>query len=65
VSKLIEDLYEEIYNSEGITECQFDDGWFIAKPCREFGFLAFLKRLKDAWRVLIDKSRAYHFKEDE
>lgn len=35
--------------------------WYIAKPCLPF----FRQRLKDAWRVLIGTSCAYHFKQDE
>ena len=41
---------------------QFNNEWYIAKP---FGLQSFRHRLKDAYRVLIGKSYAYHFKEDE
>ena len=36
--------------------------WYIAKP---YDISSFKERLKDAYRVLIGKSQAYHFKEDE
>ena len=41
---------------------KFNDSWYIAKPYEGF----YLKqRLVDAWRILVGKSRAYHYKEDE
>ena len=44
------------------TQNQFENYWYIAKPYEGF----YLKqRLLDAWRVLVGRSRAYHFKEDE
>lgn len=36
--------------------------WYIAKP---YDLRSFKQRLQDAYRVLIGKSQAYHFKEDE
>ena len=40
--------------------------WYIAKPIDcNFGIATKIHRLKDAYRVLTGKSRAYHFKEDE
>lgn len=39
--------------------------WYIAKWLKLTTFSGFLSRLKDAWRVINDKSRAYHYKEDE
>ena len=42
---------------------QLNDGqWYIAKP---YDLQSFRHRLKDAYRVLVGKSYAYHFKEDE
>lgn len=42
---------------------RFSNGlWYIAKP---FDTPSFKHRLKDAYKVLIGKSFAYHFKEDE
>ena len=39
--------------------------WYISKPYGFFGWRGFIARVKDAWRVLTDKSRAFHYKEDE
>lgn len=36
--------------------------WYIAKP---YDLSSFKQRLMDAYRVLVGKSQAYHFKEDE
>ncbi len=38
------------------------DGWFIAKPLEIFSIRG---RLKDAWRVLVGRSRTYHYRRDE
>ena len=43
---------------------EFNGARYIAKPYEFFGFATFIRRLKDAWRVLTGKSRAYHFYED-
>ncbi|GEM_PF-2749264 len=40
-------------------------GWYIAKPLPFYSIGALIGRIGDAWRVLNDKSRAYHYKEDE
>ncbi len=73
MSKLIDDLVREsgsdprtlicstIVKKEAQTICK----WYIAKPLPFYSIGAFFGRLKDAYRVLIDKSRAYHYKEDE
>lgn len=40
--------------------------WYIAKPIDvDFGIATKIHRLKDTYRVLTGKSKAYHFKEDE
>ena len=39
-----------------------DGKWYIAKP---YGLLFLRLRIKDAWRVLLGKSIAAHYKEDE
>lgn len=59
MSTLIDDLID-------LRTCnqEFNGAWYIAKPYEFFGFTAFIRRLKDAWRVLTGKSRAYHFYED-
>lgn len=50
-----------------LTNCnkQYFEGWYVAKPYESTGFLAFLRRARDAWRVLTGRSRAYHFYQDE
>ena len=58
MSTLIDDLM--ILSSEN--QEILDGGWYIAKP---YNISSFKERLKDAYRVLIGKSQAYHFKEDE
>lgn len=35
--------------------------WYVAKPIEYFS----VGRIKDAWRVLVGKARAYHYKIDE
>ena len=44
---------------------EINGSWYIAKPYDLQGFAGLKQRIKDAYRVLIGKSRAYHFKEDE
>lgn len=60
MSTLIDDLLE-------LKNCnqEFEGKWYIAKPFEFYGFLTFLNRIRDAYRVLTGKSRAYHFYEDE
>lgn len=41
------------------------DKMYIAKPCDFYGVCTLLLRIKDAFRVLIGKSKAYHYWEDE
>jgi hypothetical protein len=63
MSILIEDLIEQ---SKGVKTYSKDcNKWYIAKYLPLYGFFGFVSRLRDAYRVLIDKSRAYHYKEDE
>lgn len=40
------------------------DKMFLAKPCDFYGFATFINRIKDAFRVLVGKSKAYHYWED-
>lgn len=60
MSELIDNL---IRMRETVTDIEGE--WVIAKPYRLYGIRGFISRLKDAYRVLIDKSRAYHFYQDE
>ena len=41
---------------------EIDGKWYVAKP---YDLNSFKQRLVDAYKVLIGKSQAYHFKEDE
>lgn len=58
MSTLIDDLMILCSENQEI----LDGRWYIAKP---YNISSFKERLKDAYRVLIGKSQAYHFKEDE
>jgi len=59
MSVLIDELInDKIITSHKVYICK---KWYIAKDIEYFSF----KRIKEAYRVLIGKSRAYHFKEDE
>ena len=61
MSTLIDDLiieYTTVYQ-------EIEGKWYIAKCYDLYGFAGLKHRIKDAFRVLIGKSRAYHFKEDE
>lgn len=58
MSILLDNLVKHDYQSQR----QFNgEGWYLAKDIRYFS----IENIIDAWRVLIGKSRAYHFKEDE
>ena len=59
MSILIDDL---IKMSVGV-EAKINDYWYKPKPY--FGWEGLKSRLQDTWRVLVGKSRAYHYKEDE
>ena len=61
MSILIDDL---IRRSTGV-EAQIGDYWYKPKPFGMSGLPGLVLRIKDAWRVVLDKSRAYHYKEDE
>ena len=60
MSKLIDDLMKDTCTNQ-----EYGGYWYIAKPYKAFGFKGFIDRAKDAWRVLTDKSRAFHYMEDE
>ena len=57
MSVLIDELLELRTQNQEI-----DGKWYIAKP---YDLRSFKQRLIDAYRVLVGKSQAYHFKEDE
>lgn len=58
IDKLI-DQKQSNYN----TTTLINNRWYIAKPIGYY--LSFKQRLKDAVRILNNKSIAVHFKEDE
>lgn len=55
-------LIDNLMINFSTTNQEINGQWYIAKP---WGLQSFKHRLKDAYRVLIGKSYAYHFKEDE
>lgn len=57
MSILIDDLKEQFTCNQEI-----DGKWYVAK-CQ--GNYSLLYRLKDAWKILINKAIAVHYKEDE
>ena len=63
MSILIDKLIQENKNNSNYVK--FGDIWYIAKPLEAKTLCVFAKRIKDAFRVLIGKSKAYHYKEDE
>lgn len=60
-------LIDELVRETGVNGLnQLSNGyWYIAKPCGFYGWKGLIERVKDAWRVLTGKSRAYHYAEDE
>lgn len=61
MSVLIDDLVKTSSVKQEIKE----NYWYIAKPYGFYGWRGLVTRVKDAWRVLTGKSRAFHYKEDE
>jgi len=58
MSILIDRLIRQV--KDGPQAC-FDDVWYVAKPMEIFSIR---DRMRDAWRVLLGKSKAYHYKRD-
>lgn len=69
MSKLIDDLIQETKQNNAHIEYEF--GYFTAKPydlqiCSIPTFFEVMQnRINDAIRILMGKSRAYHYMEDE
>ena len=63
MSILIDDLIQEIDDTKAYR--RIDHTYRIAKPCEFYGLYTIMKRIRDAFRVLIGKSQAYHYYEDE
>ncbi len=55
MSKLIDTINND-------NQAEINGRWYIAKP---HGILFIRLRIKDAWRILLGKSIAVHYKEDE
>ena len=62
MSVLIDKLISEDRLNENQSE--FEGKWFVAKPMPYYALLNF-RRFIDAWRIIIGKSHAYHYKIDE
>jgi hypothetical protein len=60
MSILIDRLIEENTQEHTGAMKKFGDIWYIAKPMD----INFFKRIKDAIRVLLGKSQAFHYMED-
>lgn len=65
MSILIDDLVR-VYSPSGTPGYRrVKNKMYIAKDIDFYELSTILYRIKDAWRVLIGKSRAYHYWEDE
>ena len=61
-------LIDDLVKNGGMNSQNYDKDsgkWYRAKPYGYFGIKGLVIRVKDAWRVLVGKSRAYHYHEDE
>ena len=61
-------LIDQLLNNSQNEHANFhgDSLWYMAKPLNYSPeYSPFLKRVKDAWRVLRGSSIAVHYKEDE
>jgi hypothetical protein len=65
VSILIDDLVRVYSSTASPVYRRVGNVYKIAKDCDYYGLCGFIQRIKDAYRVLIGKSRAYHYYEDE
>ena len=65
MSILIDDLIGVYGPSGGCGYRRVDNKRYIAKDCEFYGIQTIILRIKDAFRILIGKSRAYHYWEDE
>ena len=64
MSILVDDLVN-VYKPGNCTYRRVEDTRYIAKECQCMDFSTIIRRVKDAYRILIGKSRAYHYWEDE
>ena len=64
MSILIDDLVS-VFRPGNCTYRRVGTLKYIAKPCSFYGLSTLIRRIKDAYRILIGKSCAYHYWEDE
>jgi len=65
MSILVDKLVRVYGPSGGVSYRRVGDTQYIAKPYDFYGLSTIILRIKDAFRVLIGKSHAYHYWEDE
>lgn len=65
MSILIDKLVYPIDPQSGVVAQHKDGGWYVAKPCQLNDIPEIWRRLKDAWRVVVGRSFACHYKDDE
>lgn len=63
MSILIDEMIEGEMN--GAQTQHIDGRWYVSKGLRLFTYKTIFRRIKDAYRVLVGKSIAVHYKEDE
>lgn len=63
MSILVDDLVN-VYKPGNCTYRRVGTRTYIAKPCPYYGFQDFIRRIKDAFKVLIGKGYVYHYWED-
>lgn len=64
MSILIDDLVN-VYKPGNCCYRRYNDRKYIAKDVEFCGWRTIKQHIVDSFRVLIGKSRAYHYKEDE
>ena len=66
MSRLIDDIMTDYFTCAGGFRRDEDDVYkvYLAKDIELVNIKTLLRRIKDAYRVLVGKSRAYHFYED-
>jgi hypothetical protein len=62
MSILIDELLKDECNP---TLTQIDSKFYVAKPIPFYSIYTFIDRIKDGFRVMVGKSFAVHYKEDE
>lgn len=66
MSILIDNFVKENFSSAApFAQVKYDNVWYLAKPVPYTGYKAFLRSLKDSFKVLTGKAFAVHYKKDE